>query len=99
MSTPMERQATSSSGLRERLFALLDDVIDGSAKKESVEGACLLSQEILKSAKIDLEYENMAQRKIKLLHNLEIEKAENVRMLGKMIETSLLEYDDDDEEA
>ena len=85
-STPQERQAQSSAGLRDRLFATLDAVIAGEVKKEQVEAVCFISQEILKSAKVDLEFEAMAQEKLKLMHKLEKEKNEGIALLSNVIE-------------
>lgn len=85
MTTPQDRQAQSSAGLRERLFETLDAVIRGDIDKEQVEAVCFVSQEILKSAKVDLEFEAMAQDKIKLMHKLEQEKNEGILMLGNVI--------------
>ena len=87
--TPQERQAQSSAGLRDRLFATLDAVIAGEVGKDEVEAVCFVSQEILKSAKVDLEFEAMAQEKLKLLHKIEKEKGESVALLGNLIEDSM----------
>ena len=84
--TPQERQAQSSGGLRDRLFATLDAVIAGDIDKEQVEAVCFVSQEILKSAKVDLEFEAMAQEKVKLLHKLEQERNAGIALLGNVIE-------------
>ena len=84
--TPQERQAQSSAGLRDRLFATLDAVIAGEIDKEQVEAVCFVSQEILKSAKVDLEFEAMAQDKLKLMHKLEQEKNEGIALLTNVME-------------
>ena len=81
ITTPQERQAQSSAGLRDRLFATLDAVIAGDIQKEQVEAVCFISQEILKSAKVDLEFEEKAMRKIELQHKLEMEKKDSIKML------------------
>ena len=86
MSTPQQRQAQSSAGLRDRLFATLDAVIAGEVDKEQVEAVCYVSQEILKSAKVDLEFEAMAQERLKLQHKIEQERGESMRLLSNIIE-------------
>jgi hypothetical protein len=91
VSTPQERQAQSSAGLRERLFATLDAVIEGKVKKDEVEAVCYLSQEILKSAKVDLEFEDKALQKIELQHRLEMERRNTVELLNNTI----IEIDDE----
>jgi DNA polymerase III delta prime subunit len=89
ITTPQERQAQSSSGLRDRLFSTLDAVIAGDIDKEQVEAVCYVSQEILKSAKVDLEFEAMAQERLKLQHKLEREKNEGIALLSNVIEESI----------
>ena len=86
VTSPQERQAQSSAGLRDRLFTTLDAVIAGDIDKEQVEAVCYVSQEILKSARVDLEFEAMAQEKLKLQHRLEKEKNESLLMLSNIIE-------------
>jgi len=86
ISTPQERQAQSSAGLRDRLFATLDAVIAGDIDKEQVEAVCFVSQEILKSAKVDLEFEAMGQEKLKLQHKIERERNEGIALLANVIE-------------
>ena len=86
MTTPQERQAQSSAGLRERLFATLDAVIAGEVGKDEVEAVCYVSQEILKSAKVDLEFEAMAQERLKLQHKIEKEKNESIALLSNVME-------------
>ncbi len=85
ISTPQERQAQSSAGLRDRLFATLDAVIAGTVQKEEVEAVCFISQEILKSAKVDLEFEEMAQKKLRLQFDIEKERNEGIMMLGNVM--------------
>ena len=92
ITTPQERQAQSSAGLRDRLFATLDAVIAGDIQKEQVEAVCFISQEILKSAKVDLEFEEKAMRKIELQHKLEMEKKDSIKMLTE----TFIEVTDDD---
>ena len=86
ISTPQERQAQSSAGLRDRLFATLDAVIAGDIDKEQVEAVCFVSQEILKSAKVDLEFEAMGQERLKLQHKIERERNEGIALLANVIE-------------
>lgn len=83
--TPNERQSKSSSGLRDRLFLMLDGVIAGKIEKEQVEGVCYISQEILKSAKVDLEFEAMAQSKMRLVHEIDMERNESTKLLTTTI--------------
>ena len=89
VTSPQERQAQSSAGLRDRLFTTLDAVIAGDIDKEQVEAVCYVSQEILKSARVDLEFEAMAQEKLKLQHRLEKEKNESLLMLSNIIEEAV----------
>ena len=55
-------KSSTSEGLRERLFATLDGVMNGTVKKEQVEAVCYISQEILKSAKVDLNLRRQLKR-------------------------------------
>ena len=86
ITTPQERQSTSNAGLRDRLFATLDAVIDGEVGKEQVEAVCFISEQIQKSGKLDLEFENAAQERLKLESRLEREKGESIKMLTEIIE-------------
>lgn len=51
----IERQNKTADGLRSRLFDMLDKVIDGKAKSAEVAEVCLLSQEILDTARLELD--------------------------------------------
>lgn len=91
--------ATSSTsvGLRDRLFATLDGVMNGTVKKDQVEAVCFISQEILKSARVDLEFEEAAQRKLRLQIELEREKGDSMKMLANTINNVTdIEEDEDD---
>lgn len=86
ITTPQQRQAQSSEGLRQRLFDTLDAVIEGKIEKEQVEAVCHLSQEILKSARVDLEFEEKAMEKLKLNHKIEQERQNSLALLSATIE-------------
>lgn len=86
MTSPQERQAQTSLGLRERLFETLDGVIAGTIKKEKVEAICFISQEILKSAEVDLRFEAMSQSKLKLQNELELQKQESIKLLTNTVD-------------
>lgn len=86
ISTAQSRQEKTSSGLRDRLFATLDGVIAGKVEKEQVEAIVFLSQEILKSAKVDLEFEAKAQERLQLQFKIEQERRESVNMITNIID-------------
>jgi len=89
ITTPHQRQAQSSEGLRTRLFATLDAVIEGKVEKEQVEAVCHLSQEILKSARVDLEFEEKAMDRLRLQHKLELEKNQSIALLTNVIDEAI----------
>jgi hypothetical protein len=88
MTSTQERQAKSSAGLRERLFDTLDAVMKGDIGKEEVECICFVSQEIIKSARVDLEFEAMSHERIKLQHTIEKERGESIALLGSIMDES-----------
>ena len=51
----MEVTTKTAEGLRDRLFDALDGIIDGSMSIEKVESVCFVSEQIIKTAKIELE--------------------------------------------
>ena len=86
ITTPFERQSTSNQGLRDRLFKTLDAVIAGKVGKDEVEAVCFISGEILKSAKVDLEFAESARKNDELSHKI---KVESLDLLGSVIEESI----------
>lgn len=51
----VERSEKTNDGLRSRLFDVLDGVIKGDVKIEQVEAVCALSDQIINSARVELE--------------------------------------------
>ena len=51
----MEASAKTAEGLRSRLFDALDGLIDGTVPVEKIESICYVSEQIIKTAKIELE--------------------------------------------
>jgi hypothetical protein len=95
MTSTQERQAKSSVGLRERLFDTLDAVMEGKIGKEEVECICFISQEIIKSAKVDLEFEAMAHEKIRMQHMIEKERGASISLLGSIMDSTFKVEEDE----
>jgi len=56
LSTAMiQRQAKTAEGLRDRLFGILDGLVDGSVAEDKASAVCLVAEQILASAKVDCE--------------------------------------------
>ena len=51
----MVRQEKTLDGLRSRLYDMLDGVIAGKVKSDQVECACAISEQIVKSAKLEVD--------------------------------------------
>lgn len=85
MKNKQHAKASTSEGLRDRLFHTLDQVIDGKIKKEQVEAVCYISSEILKSARVDLDFEEASQRRLKIELELQREKNDSIKMLSTSI--------------
>ena len=75
--------SNTPSGLRDRLFNTLDGVIAGTVNKEQVEAVCHISQEILKSASVELDYQNVAMKHKELDHRM---KQESIVLLEAVID-------------
>lgn len=80
----------TAEGLRDRLFDTLDALIDKKIGKNEVESICYVSEQILKTAHIELEIAREAQRAIESnrQHELQIkrESRESALLLSRTIE-------------
>jgi len=77
------RQDLTSKGLRDRLFGVLDGIIDGKVTPEQVESVCYVSEQMIKSARLDLEVE---QERIKMLRENEERMQNATTLLAETIE-------------
>lgn len=69
----------TSEGLRDRLFDSLDKFINKEISSKEIEGICYLSEQIIKTAKVELEFQqemNSAARSERD-HSLKIIKEQN----------------------
>lgn len=80
----------TAEGLRDRLFDTLDALIDKKIGKNEVESICYVSEQILKTAHIELEIAREAQRAIESNRQHELqtkrENREATLLLSKTIE-------------
>ena len=69
----------TSEGLRERLFEALDLFIDKKITGKEVEGICYLSEQILKTANTELEFQKEMNevKKLEREYVLKLKKEEN----------------------
>jgi len=82
----------TSAGLRDRLFDSLDLFIEKKITSKEIEGICYLSEQIIKTANIELEVlreENKANQ-LRAEHKLlmEKERAASAKLLGETIDNA-----------
>ena len=80
----------TAEGLRDRLFGALDGIIDGTVDIKKVEAICYTSEQILKSAQIEIDIMRERTRGEELANQHAIqmkrEERESIKMLGNTIE-------------
>jgi len=80
----------TADGLRERLFDALDAVIEKRIKKEDVESICYVSEQIIKTANVELEImrEQANLKREERLYQIEMKKQEkdSILMLKETLE-------------
>ena len=78
----------TADGLRDRLFDTLDALIDKKIGKNEVESVCYLSEQILKTAEIELnimrEVENSKVNERRFLLEQKKEERESKKMLSEL---------------
>ena len=82
----------TSEGLRDRLFDTLDALIEKKIGKNEVEAVCYVSEQIIKTAQIELEVAREINRNDELKRHHELamkrEEKESIKMLGRVIEST-----------
>jgi hypothetical protein len=68
----------TSEGLRDRLFTALDLFIDKKVTSKEIEGICYLSEQIIKTANVELEFQKEIneEKRNERDHTLKIKKEE-----------------------
>ena len=98
MNSMIIRQNKTADGLRSRLFDTLDALIDGKISSEKVSNVCFISEQILNSAKLELEIEMSKEKIIKDTREFErtdrIAKEEAVFALSEKI-NDIVEIEDE----
>ena len=81
----------TSEGLRDRLFDTLDSLIEKKIGKEEVEAVCYISEQIIKTAHIELEFarEFNKNEELKRHHELSMKREEknSIALLSRTIES------------
>lgn len=81
----------TSEGLRDRLFDTLDALIEKKIGKEEVEAVCYISEQIIKTANIELEFarEFNKNEELKRHHELSMKREEktNIALISRTIES------------
>lgn len=69
----------TSEGLRDRLFTALDLFIEKKVTSKEIEGICYLSEQIIKTANVELEFQREANesKRLECDHDLKMKKEEN----------------------
>ena len=93
----MENSKTAD-GLRSRLFDALDKVIDKTISPKEVEAVCFVSEQIIKTARVELEIAQEQNRADvnRRQHELTLkrEERESIKMLGNTIEAVIEDTED-----
>ena len=81
----------TADGLRDRLFDTLDALIEKKIGKDEVEAVCYVSEQIIKTAHIELEFarEFNKNEELKRHHELSMKREEknNIALLAKTIDS------------
>ena len=85
MKEMITRQNKTADGLRHRLFDTLDALIEGKIKPSTVENICMVSDQILNSAKLELEIELARESTIR--ETREFERLASERAMLKLEDT------------
>jgi len=100
MNSMINRQNKTADGLRERLFDTLDALIKNEVSGAKVDSVCMLSDQILKSAKLELEIELEKERIVKDKREFDREDAriarESFLQLSENISEIIVVEDEDD---
>ncbi len=90
----------TAAGLRDRLFDALDKVISKEISTKEVESICYVSEQIIKTARVELEEFQERNRADVNRRNHELtvlrEEKESVLLLGNVIDAAV-DMDDQDE--
>ena len=89
----------TADGLRSRLFDALDRVIAKEISQKEVESVCFVSEQIIKTARVELEIiqetnkntENARQHQLKMTR----EQASSVKLLGDVLEAHVEDIQDE----
>lgn len=85
----------TAEGLRSRLFDMLDLIIDKKISPKEVESACFMSEQIIKTARVELEimqeYNREAQNRRQ--HELTMKREEKETI--KLLESTIAEIEDE----
>ena len=93
MNSMVNRQNKTADGLRSRLFDTLDALIKNEVTPAKVDSVCLLSDQILKSAKLELEIELEKERVAKQNREMDMEEKDPVNILSdELIGIAIGEY-------
>ena len=93
----MQNKNATAEGLREILFDALNRVINKEITSKEVESVCFISEQMIKTARVELEIyqegnkeqENLRQHQLKM----EREHSDNIKMLSESIDTIEEEHD------
>lgn len=89
----------TSEGLRDRLFDTLDALIEKRIGKSEVEAVCYVSEQIIKTAQIELEVAREINRNEELKRHHELamkrEEKESIKMLGTTINRTIEVLDEE----
>lgn len=83
MSNLIDRSEKTSDDLRSRLFDVLDLVIKDKIKLDQVEAVCALSDQIINSAKVELEIQ-IEQEELRRKESLRLNQ--KIELIGNTIE-------------
>jgi hypothetical protein len=85
----------TADGLRDRLFDTLDALLDKKISTKEVESVCYVSEQIIKTARVELEIaqEHNRASELKRQHELTMKREEKevIKLLESTIEASVVE--------
>jgi hypothetical protein len=87
----------TADGLRDRLFDVLDGIIAGKLKKDDVEAICYTSEQILKSAQIELETFRERNKAVQAERDFQLKLAKEKEDSMVMLSNILNEIEDEEE--
>ncbi len=97
MGSQIDTQKKTAEGLRSRLFDTLDGLIEGKIKTEVVSNVCFISEQILNSAKLELEIEIERERIAKDKREFEYTKLIEASKMIEHVSDSIVDLEEVDE--